>query len=151
LNKQKLSIVATLTLIVSISTIGIAGFSGRVRAEIPFDFMVGDKQFKAGEYYVERLRGIHSAGTLIIRGEEDNEAANFNVNNVTDKSDEGARLVFRRYGNQYFLAQIYDGLNNQGAALFKSKAEREAEKKRDIITQNITVPEMMTVLAQTGR
>jgi hypothetical protein len=150
LNKQKLNIVAILTMIVSISSIGIAGLSSRVSADIPFDFTVGSKEFKAGEYYVDRLQGS-STGTLVIRSRVSNQTSNFNINNVIDRSDKGARLVFHRYGNQYFLAQIFDGVSSEGAQLFKSKAEREASKKRDIITQNNSEPEIMTVTAKSGR
>jgi len=151
LKKQKLSIVATLAIIVSISIIGIAGLDGRVRADIPFDFMVGSKEFKAGEYTVARPQGNNSTSTLVIRSRFSDDLANFNVINVTDKSNTGARLVFHRYGNKYFLAQIFDGGSNLGAQLFKSNAEREVEKKRDVITQNISEPEILTVLAKNGQ
>lgn len=151
MKNQKLSIVATITIIVSLSIVGIAGLVGRVQADIPFDFMVGGKEFKAGEYSVERLRLNNSNGALIIRSADNDEAANFIVTNVTDKTSQGPRLVFRRYGNHYFLTQIFDGLSNQGAELTKSKAEREAAKKRDIITQTVIEPETMTVVAKLGQ
>ena len=60
-------------------------------------------------------------------------------------------MIFRRYGDQYFLAQIFDGQSSEGFGLLKSKAEREAAKKRDTITQNIVGPEVVTVVAQTGQ
>lgn len=148
LKKQILSLVATLTLIIPMSIIGFAGLNGRVRADIPFDFMVGGKEFKAGRYSVSRLFANNTTGTLIIRSADNSEAANFNVNNVFGKGEPQARLVFRRYGNQHFLAQIYDGESRQGYGLMKSKAEREAAKKRDTITQNIVEPKIETVVAQ---
>jgi len=151
LKKQILGIVGTLTLIIPMAIIGFAGLSGKVKADVPFDFMVGAKQFKAGKYSVDRLHASNNAGTLIIRSADNSAAANFNVNNVTDKEGSQARLVFRRYGNQYFLAQIFDGQSGQGHQLLKSKAEREAAKKRDTITQNMTESEVVTVVAQTGR
>src|SRR4029079_778156 len=137
-----LSLVATLTLIIPMAIIGFAGLSGRVSADIPFNFMVGNKEFKAGKYNVGRLPGGRTADTLIIRNEDDNEAANFNVNNVYGKGAPRARLVFHRYGNQYFLAQIFDAENREGHALLKSKAEREAAKKHDVITLNAAEPEV---------
>jgi len=151
LKKQILNIVATLTLIIPMAVIGFAGLNSKVKADIPFDFMVGAKQFKAGKYSVDRLYANNNAGALIIRSADNSAAANFNVNNVTDKEDSQARLVFRRYGNQYFLAQIFDGHSGQGHQLLKSKAEREAAKKRDTITQNGAEPEIVAVVAQTGR
>jgi hypothetical protein len=131
--------------------IGFAGLSNRVSADVPFDFMVANKEFKAGKYYVSRLPGGRTADTLIIRSEDGDEAANFNVNIVYGKGEPQARLVFRRYGNQYFLAQVFDAENRDGHALLKSKAEREAAKKRDVITQNADQPEVVTVAAQIAR
>ena len=151
MKKQLLSIAATLTLILPMSIIGFAGLSGRVKANIPFDFTVGNKEFKSGKYTVSRLFNGNTADTLIIRSADNSEAANFNVNSVTGKGDSQARLVFRRYGNQYFLAQIFDGESREGYGLLKSKTEREAAKKRDVITQNAVEPEVVTVVAQIGR
>jgi len=54
LKKKILSIVAALTLIASVSIVVFAGLSGRVSANIPFDFMVGGKEFKAGKYLIGR-------------------------------------------------------------------------------------------------
>jgi hypothetical protein len=151
LKKKILSVVATLALIIPMAIIGFAGLSGRVSANIPFDFMVGGKEFKAGRYSVDRLFATSTADTLIIRSADNSEAANFNVNRVSGKGESGARLVFRRYGNQYFLGQVFDGQSSEGFGLLKSKAEREAAKKRDVITQNAAGPEVVTVTAQTGQ
>jgi hypothetical protein len=151
LKKKILSVVATLALIIPMAIIGFAGLSGRVSANIPFDFMVGGKEFKAGRYSVDRLFATSTADTLIIRSADNSEAANFNVNRVSDKGESQARLVFRRYGNQYFLGQVFDGQSSEGFGLLKSKAEREAAKKRDVITQNAAGPEVVTVTAQTGQ
>jgi hypothetical protein len=147
LKKQILSIAATLSLLIPISIIGFAGLSGRVTAEIPFDFTVGSVEFKAGKYSVGRLSDSNSGSVLIIRGEDNGAVANFNVNKATDNGSSQARLIFRRYGNQYFLAKVFDGHSGEGAEFQKSKAEREAAKKGDMITQNAK-PETVTVVAQ---
>jgi hypothetical protein len=151
LKKQILSVVAALTLIIPMSIIGFAGLSGRVSANIPFDFMVGGKEFKAGRYSVSRLFASSASDTLIIRSADNSEAANFNVNSVSGKGESQARLIFRRYGNQYFLAQVFDGQSSEGFGLLKSKAEREAAKKRDTITQNVAGPDVVTVVARNGQ
>jgi hypothetical protein len=151
LKKQILSIVATLTLLIPMAVIGFAGLSGRVRANIPFNFMVGNTEFKAGKYSVGRVPSSRTGDILMIRGEDNNDVANFNVNNTQGKGEPKARLVFHRYGNQYFLAKVFDAESNEGAALLKSKAEREASKKRDVITQNTAEPEVVTVIAQIER
>ena len=147
MKKKILSIVATLTLLIPISIIGFAGLSGTVTAEIPFDFTVGNKEFKAGKYSVSRLSPNNTGRTLIIRGEDNDAVANYNVNNAIDNGGSQARLIFRRYGNQYFLAKVFDGHSGDGVEFMKSKAEREAAKKGDTITQNVK-PETVTVAAR---
>ena len=151
MKKQILSIVATLALLIPMSIIGFAGLSGTVKADIPFDFIVGNEEFKAGKYSVSRLSPSNNAGTLTIRSEDGDAVANFNVISATDNGGSQARLIFRRYGNQYFLVKVFDGYSGQGSEFSKSKAEREAEKKGDIITQNIAEPETVTVVARIVR
>jgi hypothetical protein len=126
--------------------IGFAGLRARVSANVPFNFMVGNKELKAGKYIVGRLSDGGTSDTLIIRSVDKNEMANFNANDVYGKGKPQAKLIFHRYGNEYFLAQVFDGDSELGSALVKSKAEREAAKKRDVITQNAE-PEIVTVAA----
>ena len=151
LKKQILSVVATLIMIVPMAIIGFAGLYGTVNANIPFDFMVGDKEFKAGQYSVNRVFHNNPDGTLIIHDAANRSMANFNIISVVDKGEQRPRLIFHRYGNQYFLAQIFDGQSGLGSALLKSKVEREAAKKRDNIAQNTVEPETVMVVAQLGQ
>ena len=151
MKKQILSIVATLTLIIPMAIIGFAGLRARVSADVPFDFMIGNKEFKAGKYSIGRVNSIGTSETLILRGEDNREAFNFPTNNVYGKGEPSAKLVFHRYGNQYFLAQVFDGESGEGAQFMKSKAEREAAKKRDVITQTTAGTEVVTVIAQVER
>lgn len=149
MKKQILSIVATLSLLIPMSIAAFAGLDGRVNVDIPFDFNVGDKEFKAGKYFVDRY---HATNTLILRSANFKESANFIVSDVTDKSDSSkARFVFNRYGNQNFLAQIFDGRDRMGNKLGKSKTEREASKKGNTITQNQGEPEVVTIAAVAGK
>jgi hypothetical protein len=151
LKKKILSIVAALAFVIPMSIIGFAGLNGSVSADVPFDFNVGGKEFKAGKYSVSRLSPNNTAGALIIRSRDNREVANFNVNPVFGKGESPASFVFRRYGNQYFLARVFDADGRQGYELMKSKAEREAAKKRDIITRNAVEPEVVTVVAKLGQ
>jgi hypothetical protein len=151
LKKKIFSIVATLTLLIPMAIIGFAGLTGRVKADIPFNFTVGNKEFKAGTYSVGRLPGARTGDILIVRSEDGDEVGNYNVNPAYGKGESKAKLVFHRYGSQYFLAQVFDGQGGEGAQFMKSKAEREAAKKRDVITQNTAEPEFVTVIAQIER
>jgi hypothetical protein len=38
-----------------------------------------------------------------------------------------ARLIFHRYGQQYFLAEVWNGMDNFGRRLLKSQEERKLQ------------------------
>ncbi len=148
MKKQILSVVATLSIVVGLTIAGFAALGNSVKANIPFDFMVAGKMFPAGEYTISRGS---STGFLVIRNYEAKKAASFLVQNATGKVETKAKLVFNRYGEDYFLSQIWDGYSD-GNQLPKSKAERKAAKAgRDNIVQNAVEPEIVTVMAQAGQ
>jgi hypothetical protein len=47
---------------------------------------------------------------------------------VTFDAKDVATLVFHRYGDQYFLFQVWPAGEQTGRQFFKSKAEREAQR-----------------------
>ncbi|HZS03803.1 MAG TPA: hypothetical protein VFD58_02930 [Blastocatellia bacterium] len=150
MKKQILGIVATLSIIITLSVAGFAGLAGRVKADIPFDFMVGKTRLPAGKYCVSR---VTAEGSLAITSNETGKAASFLVRDGrTARGERTARLVFHRYGNQYFLAEIWDGESNMTQQLGKSKAEREAARaERSHLAQNNVAPEIVTVAALIGQ
>lgn len=147
MNKQILTVVTALSLSITLSVAAFAGLAYRVKANIPFDFMVGGNKLPAGEYTVERMNQV---GVLAIRSAETKSGVQFTTLNGNSK-DDTAKLVFRRYGNQYFLAKVQDGYSD-GVELIKSKAEREAARAgRDHLALNNAGPEIVTVTARVGQ
>jgi len=79
--------------------------STMLRAEIPFDFMAGNVTLHAGTYTV--TEPVH--GVLLIRDENLGPDAAFvlvNSEETTKPQDKG-KLIFRQYGNRYFLNQVW--------------------------------------------
>jgi hypothetical protein len=109
--------------------------SARVSAQIPFDFVIGGKTLSAGRYSVSTDTQDHSA--LLVRNMESNSAAVRLSNPVqSQRSKNNARLVFHRYGQTYFLAEVWQGGDNAGWALRASKAERKLQQEQPTIAQN---------------
>jgi hypothetical protein len=149
MKKPILNLVTTLSIVIGLAIAGFSGISTRVSADIPFDFTVGNKKFSPGKYTVSRGT---STGTLVIHDSENKEAAVFLVQNAPPKTDAKAKFVFNRYGDQYFLSQVWDGNGDAGNQLAKSKSERKAAKAvRDTITKNSVGPQTVTILAQAGQ
>ena len=140
---RKLSlIVASLTMLVLLSTGPAYSQVGPIviRGDIPFDFTVVDKLLPAGNYDVQ---AIVAGGVefLHIRGTENQELAGFYANAVEKTGKLGKPMfVFRRYGDKYFLAEIWTGVST-GRELTKSAKERQ-------IAQFQPKPELIMIAAK---
>jgi hypothetical protein len=113
-----------LALILSPAT-AASTFGFRIKADIPFDFQVGKKKMPKGDYIIE---SVGSGGTVLIRREKGGKAVN--VMTVIDKHTDKhkSKLVFRRYGDQYFLARIWDGSSETVLKIEKTSAEKKVAK-----------------------
>ena len=99
-----------------------------VKADVPFDFTVGKSTLSAGAYNIQSL----STGTgklLVIRG-EDSANTMLASPNSSEKLDPSpnSRLVFHKYGNQYFLSQIWVEGERVGREFNISRREAEMAK-----------------------
>jgi len=95
-----------------------------VRANIPFDFMVGSEAFPAGVYSIARVGNDVSA--LVLRSSDGRESAAFlTIGTYSLKAHEEASLVFNRYGDQYFLKEVWTVGDLTGRQLFPSRGEQE--------------------------
>jgi hypothetical protein len=147
MKKQILNIVVTLSVIAALSIAGFAGLSGPIKANIPFDFMAGGKKLPAGEYAVRT--GIFQS-TLEVRNLKTKQAVITISQGLEVRAGSKPQLIFRRYGDQYFLTKATD--YSSGIELPQSKAEREAAKaKRDFLTMKDAEPETVSVNAQIGQ
>jgi len=147
MKKQVLSAVAMLSLLVTLMMVGYAAPAGRISVNIPFDFMVGKTKLPAGQYIVQ---GTNTQGVLQISSTD--RKANVLAVTSSGKADAGeskARLDFNRYGDQYFLSQVWEGGSTAAHRLVKSRAEREAAKRlSDHLAKNMVEPELVSILAQ---
>jgi len=101
--------------------------SDHLRAKIPFDFVVGNKNLPAGEYFIVNAK---TTSDIVLTISSRNDVANtltipVQIGTPTDT----AKLVFHRYGDQYFLFQVWQVGATAGRALPKSRAERDVERK----------------------
>lgn len=126
MKKPIISLIAAVSLGVALFATTLAvPFAVKIRAEIPFDFMVGKKRLPKGEYLIE---SINDSGTLTIRHAKKGKAVTFNTIRHKPTDSPKSKLVFNRYGDQYFLARIWDGSSETILKLNKSKAEKRIAK-----------------------
>ena len=95
---------------------------------IKFNFIVGGKTLPAGEYTVEPNK-TDSHNVWLVQSREGNASALFTTIPVSaNQIQEETKLVFHKYGDQYFLSQIWTG-GNTGRELLMPRFERELAKK----------------------
>src|SRR5215469_2486905 len=77
----------------------------KVKADIPFSFVVDKATLPAGSYSIDALSS--SSTGLVIRGNDTKENMLVMSNHAESfKASPDTHLVFHRYGDQYYLAQI---------------------------------------------
>lgn len=131
MKKQAYTMIAMIVLVGSMAVAAKAQVSGRTQmiANIPFQFTVGNKTLPAGEYRVTCLKSASDHTVVQLRSNDGKAAALVQMTAVTGKSQETARLIFNRYGNQYFFAQAWTGAESAGLEASKSRAERAARRE----------------------
>jgi len=113
-----------------------------MKVNIPFSFTVDNRTLPAGQYYVtdvfaERtiaLTTIDRKHTLMIN----------DVPNYASSPSPDSRLVFHRYGSEYFLVQVWAKGDNVARNPFVSKRATE-------LAQAGSRPEDMIILAYAGK
>ena len=110
-----------------------------VKASIPFDFVVGDHAYSAGEYTVKSLS--QGSGAIRIDNADESEKG-MTLSNACQKGQpaNGTTLVFQRMGDSYFLYQVWTEGNTTGRELRMSKAQVQLAK-------NYSEPELVIVAA----
>lgn len=148
MKKQTLKVVSMLGLLVTLAVVSVSGASsGRIVARIPFDFTAGNKTFPAGAYDVSFT---NMQGVLLIRSQDRRAAAMVHTQARQAKgAQEQTRLGFRRYGDQYFLAEVWTAGSDEGRELPRSRREREVAKgAAKHLARNASVPETVYIAAQ---
>jgi hypothetical protein len=122
MNKQVYPVLIALTLFAVLMVPAAQAQSVLLKAEIPFDFAVGNARLPAGAYEVKTA----TQGALVIQS-QDRRSSAFAMTMAVNarKTPEVGKLVFNRYGNQYFLSKIWAPSSSVGRELSKSRLERE--------------------------
>ena len=125
MKKQIIGTLAIFSLLFALAVVSVqAQKVSRITAHVPFTFQLGDKTLPAGDYNIKRL----SQNALVI---EDASGETSVIAQAPGRVESNAkqareRLVFRQYGDQYFLAQVWMDRSGAGRELNMTNAERAA-------------------------
>jgi hypothetical protein len=108
-----------------------------VKANIPFDFEAGNKSYPAGAY---RVSAVNQMGALSIIGPASRSGLASSQPTQSNSFSGSTKLVFHRYGDRYFLYQIWVAGENRGRELPTTRVEKE-------LASNAT-PNPVVIMAQ---
>ena len=134
------NLIAVLLLSVLVAGTAVAQ-SKTVRANIPFDFVAGQKSLPAGSYTV---RSFGASGDVLgIKTDNSNGAMAMSHPVISSKRADKTTLLFRSYAGEYFLAQVWVEGEQAGRELPITRRER-------MLAQNHP-PLRVRILAQLGK
>ena len=93
------------------------------KATVPFNFNVGDKWVPAGTYII--AEDLTNPEEIIIRS-EDSKVVLLSLAQSDDRRSGAGKLVFRKYGDQYFLHEVLCSVCGIDVAFPGSKHEKLA-------------------------
>lgn len=95
-----------------------------VRADVPFDFVIGKSAYPAGSYDIQRVSTNNTI--LLVKSDSKMESTLVMPHDCTSgKPAEKTVLVFHRVGDEYFLYQIWTAGSTQGRELPQPKRETQ--------------------------
>lgn len=128
MKKQFLILIAIAAFTTFLTTNAYGQTGKTASANVTFDFQIGDRLYPAGNYRIESI-SRQSDNILRIRSLG---GANKNQLIVTTLSNAGKgqtpRLVFHKYGETYFLSEIFLDTEKWGYSIRPSRRQRENGK-----------------------
>lgn len=119
-----------------------------LQAQVPFDFYVGDSLITAGDCRITAVNSDGAALRIDGRGGRQSALTMSSLKSGGVNSKVSPRLVFHKYGDQYFLAAVW-GADQDGRTLPESKRERNLRKEMRVARQaGAAAMEIVTVEAR---
>ena len=144
-NKRKTSVQQLLSVLV-LSVFALTIFAGKAHAQIvgnldvdvPFQFHAGDTKLPAGKY---RIHVLDDAGLRVmeITAADGSSSTLFQVQESDAKSAPAqSELIFNKYGNEYFLAKLFDEGDPSGSELIESRFEKQISKGAVVAQEHVS-------------
>ena len=142
---SKVTLLSAMVLLTSVASAQGQSLAHSVKVDVPFDFTVSKTKLPAGEYSIGRA-GRQSDDVVLSIMDLDGRSKAMRLSNavVTTRPNDKARVVFHRYGDEYFLFQVWPAGATTGRQFPESQRERVVRTSRPAVGANVK-PESVTV------
>lgn len=149
MTRKALRVLMILSVVATIVPDSVNAQSLNFSLEVPYAFIVGDKELPAGRYTIHRSP-LGLEDVLVIESADHKISKDFRMKIFLSKESatENKKLIFAKYGDQHFLSQIW-AISPLGKStryqINKGKRELELEKtaKQD---QSSPQPEVVSLV-----
>ena len=145
----KMSLLAVMTIIAASVSANAQSLNYRLTANIPFDFSVAGHKLPAGKYWINRAQQGDGDTVIQIRSTDGHSSiTRLTIPVSGSKPSKTSSLVFNRYGNEYFLSEIWPMGAVTGRELPKTRAERDLARKAQDNVAAVNAPDVKTITIQ---
>jgi hypothetical protein len=101
-----------------------------VHANVPFDFVIGNHAYPAGEY---ALKSAQANGVLIRVDNVQESTSRITLSDACTSVERSTstKLVFHRVGDSYFLYQVWEQGSTSGRQFQVGRAERQIAQNHE--------------------
>ncbi len=143
-NRIYVSVLALGLFVALAATSAHAQTSELIKADVPFDFTIKGKTLPAGEYVVRRMNDSSTA--LMVRSTNGRDVMIFlTIAADADGNNNAGKLVFNKYGSQYFLAKVQRA---GGIAQEVPASRRERDLRKELAAARNLRHETVTIAAR---
>ena len=121
---QVISVAAVILML--FTSAAVAQSARELVGDIPFSFHVGQSTLPAGAYIVKKCTTASGSQYITIRSMDGTKVMmQKTLPTAVGNRDAQPRLIFNRYGSDYFLSRVLSPADGIGQELFKEKREKE--------------------------
>lgn len=131
---MKKQLIALVGLGLLLATASASAQTVELRANIPFNFIVNKSELPAGTYSLKRQGTTETVMLIESMDRQTDKMVLPHTCNAPQPATQ-SKLVFHRYGDRYFLSQVWTAGSDQGRELPKNP--RETELALDYPVQNV--------------
>jgi len=102
----------------------------RIKVNVPFDFTIGTTLLEAGEYTVKPASASGSEVLTLTDAAGVSRFVMMGIRIEPSSKDTQAKMVFHRYGDAYFLSQVWLNAGDAGVEIRRGSHERELASKQ---------------------
>ncbi|HXE33202.1 MAG TPA: hypothetical protein VN087_04755 [Verrucomicrobiae bacterium] len=146
--KTRALVMAGVMALTIFATTRVAQAQQSMVVNVPYDFVAGNKTLPAGEYTVKVSTPTNSV--ILVSRKDSTTSAFINTNPAVSSTPQAeSKLIFNRYGDRYFLSQVWQQGYAQGRQLLKSPREKELALTANLETEGQVI--LVAELPRTNR